>query len=45
MHLQQDIKKQRATGKTRDGTFFPLSIIIRPAEEVESDANIPQNGM
>ena len=39
--LRQETKKQRATGRTRDGTTFPLSIVVRPADEMEDGRWIP----
>lgn len=40
-YLIQEVKKQRATGRTRDGSSFPLSIIIKTAEE-ENDGQFTE---
>lgn len=32
----QDLRKQRATGKTKDGACFPLSLSVKLASEVDS---------
>ena len=32
----QALRKQRATGRSRDGGTFPLSIAIKPVEEQNS---------
>ena len=40
----QEIRKQRATGRTKDGVPFPLSISVKRASEVEDDPrNVPPN--
>nr|XP_011431433.3 PAS domain-containing serine/threonine-protein kinase isoform X1 [Crassostrea gigas] len=34
--LEKDLRKQRATGKTKDGACFPLSLSVKLASEVDS---------
>lgn len=36
----QDLRKQRATGKTKDGACFPLSLSVKLASEVDSSRPI-----
>nr|KAG5710810.1 hypothetical protein BaRGS_026961 [Batillaria attramentaria] len=33
--LTKEVKKQRATGRTRDGVSFPLSVIVKPGDSQE----------
>ncbi|KAL3887875.1 hypothetical protein ACJMK2_000264 [Sinanodonta woodiana] len=37
--LSKDIRKQRATGRTRDGATFPLSIAVKLDEDDDDDDN------
>ncbi|XP_076082867.1 PAS domain-containing serine/threonine-protein kinase-like [Mytilus galloprovincialis] len=42
--LTKEIRKQQATGRTKDGVPFPLSISVKMASEIEDDPrNIPPN--
>ncbi|XP_071112685.1 PAS domain-containing serine/threonine-protein kinase-like isoform X1 [Haliotis cracherodii] len=41
LSLDKDTRKQRATGRTRDGSMFPLSIVVKPTEEDRDRRNIP----
>ncbi|XP_046565459.1 PAS domain-containing serine/threonine-protein kinase-like [Haliotis rubra] len=41
LSLDKDTRKQRATGRTRDGSMFPLSIVVKPTDEDRDRRNIP----
>lgn len=37
----QDVKKQRATGKTKTGNPFPLSVLVQPVPKVDDKGQPP----